>query len=391
MGYRIQVFNHIHQEGLRRLAENGYQVDPEIANPHAVVLRSHSLHDHVFSPETLAIGRAGAGVNNIPVDKCSESGVVVFNTPGANANAVKELVIAGLLMSSREIFRGINWVQSLKDQGDAIPKLVEKGKSNFAGPEIQGKTLGVIGLGAIGMQVANAAESLGMRVTGYDPYISVDAAWQLSKYVRKAPNLDALLRQSDYITLHMPLNDGTRNFIDKQKIAQMKDSVRILNFARAGLVNLKDLMEAIDQEKVGRYVTDFPSQEQIDHPKIITFPHLGASTPESEKNCAIMAASQLIDFLDNGNIRNSVNFPIADLPRTDGPRLVVINRNIPAMVGQITGLLAELQINISDLLNQHRGDIAYNIIDLDNKIQESQVQKLREIEGVIRVRYLNGD
>jgi D-3-phosphoglycerate dehydrogenase len=391
MRYHIQVFNNIHQEGLRRLTENGYQVGPEITTPNAIILRSHSLHDYSFGPEVMAIGRAGAGVNNIPVDKCTEAGIVVFNTPGANANAVKELVIAGLLLASRDIFGGISWVQSLKDQGDAIPKLVEKGKSNFAGPEIQGKTLGVIGLGAIGMQVANAAESLGMRVTGFDPYISVDTAWQLSKYVRKAPSLDALLRQSDYITLHMPLNDSTRDFMDKSKIGLMKDGACLLNFARAGLVNLKDVMEAIDQDKIGRYVTDFPSLEQIDHSKIITFPHLGASTPESEKNCAIMAASQLIDFLDNGNIRNSVNFPIADLPRTDGPRLVVINRNIPAMVGQITGLLAELQINISDLLNQHRGDIAYNIIDLDNKIQESQVQKLRDIEGVIRVRYLNGD
>ena len=391
MNYNIQIFNNIHQEGIRRLSENGYQTGSEIESPHGIVLRSYSLHDHTFSPQTLAIGRAGAGVNNIPIEKCTESGIVVFNTPGANANAVKELVLTGLLLASRKIYQGINWVQSLKDKGEEIPKLVEKGKKNFAGPEIQGKTLGVIGLGAIGMQVANAAESLGMRVTGYDPYISVDAAWQLSKYVRKAPSLDALLRQSDYITLHMPLNDSTKNFIDKSKIQLMKEGVRILNFARAGLINLPDLMEAIDQEKVAYYVTDFPSQEQIDHPKIITFPHLGASTPESEKNCAIMAVTQLMDFLENGNIKNSVNFPIADLPRTDGPRLVIINKNIPAMVGQITGLLADLNINISDLLNQHRGDIAYNIIDLDDRIQESQVQKLRDIEGVMRVRYLNGN
>lgn len=386
--YSVQVFNNIHQEGLKRLKESSYQTGSDLSAPDAILLRSHSLHDYLFNSSTIAIARAGAGVNNIPIDKCTESGIVVFNTPGANANAVKELVLAALMLSSRKIYQGISWVQSLKGKGDEVPKLVEKGKSNFAGPEIQGKTLGVIGLGAIGMLVANAAESLGMRVTGYDPYISVDAAWQLSKYVRKAPSLDALLRQSDYITLHMPLAESTRDFIDKSKIELMKTGVRILNFARAGLIKMDDLLEAIEQEKVACFVTDFPSQHLIDHPRIITFPHLGASTPESEKNCAVMAVSQLMDFMENGNIKNSVNFPIADLPRTEGPRLVVANENIPAVLGQITGLLADQQINIADMLNQHRGNMAYNIIDLDAEIQKSQIQKLKEIEGVLRVRYL---
>lgn len=386
--YRVQVFNNIHQEGLKRLKESSYQTGSDLSAPDAILLRSHSLHDYHFNSSTIAIARAGAGVNNIPIDTCTESGIVVFNTPGANANAVKELVLAALMLSSRKIYQGISWVQSLKGKGDEVPKLVEKGKSNFAGPEIQGKTLGVIGLGAIGMLVANAAESLGMRVTGYDPYISVDAAWQLSKYVRKAPSLDALLRQSDYITLHMPLTESTRNFIDRSKIDLMKNGVRILNFARADLIKMDDLLEAVRQEKVGCFVTDFPSEDLIDHPRIITFPHLGASTPESEKNCAVMAVSQLMDFMENGNIKNSVNFPMADLPRTEGPRLVVANKNIPAVLGQITGLLADQQINIADMLNQHRGDMAYNIIDLDAEIQESQIQKLRAIEGVLSVRYL---
>jgi D-3-phosphoglycerate dehydrogenase len=385
---KVKVLNNIHPEGLKRLSENGYQAAAEIDVPDAVLLRSYSLHHYNFNPELLAVARAGAGVNNIPIEQCTKSGIVVFNTPGANANAVKELVLAALIMSSRKIYQGINWVETLKEKGEEISKLVEKGKSNFAGPEIQGKTLGVIGLGAIGMQVANACESLGMRVTGYDPYISIDSAWQLSKYVRKAPSLDALLRQSDYITLHMPLTDSTKDFINRSRIELMKNGVRILNFARAGLINMNDMMEGIESEKIACFVTDFPAEELIDHPKIITFPHLGASTPESEKNCALMAVSQLMDYLENGNIKNSVNFPVADLPRTDGPRLVVVNANIPAMVGQITGLLADLKINISDMLNQHRGDIAYNIIDLDEEIQESQVQKLWDIEGIMRVRYL---
>lgn len=388
MEFKIQTYNKIASDGLKRFPEEYYEVDPDIAAPDAMLLRSFSLHDIKIPTSVIAIARAGAGVNNIPVEACTKAGVVVFNTPGANANAVKELVITGLMLSSRRIYQGIAWAHSLKDQGHEIPSLVEKGKSNYSGPEIQGKTLGVIGLGAIGMLVANAAEGLGMRVIGYDPYISIDAAWQLSKYVKKATSLDALLRQSDYISLHVPLVDSTREFLDKAKFALMKNGVRILNFARAGLVNGADLIEAIEIKKVACFVTDFPDDVQLSNPNIIAFPHIGASTPESEKNCAVMAADQLRDFLENGNIRNSVNFPLAEIPRTSGPRLIVINENVPAMVGQITNVLAEQHINISDMLNKHRGEIAYNIIDLDDDIQEEQIEKLREIEGVIFVRYL---
>lgn len=388
MGFKIQVFNSIASEGLGKLHEDFYQTGPAVESPDALILRSHSLHNHQFAPNTLAVARAGAGVNNIPVELCTEAGIVVFNTPGANANAVKELVIAGLLLSSRKIPQGISWAKSLVGKGDEVPKLIEKGKSNYAGPEIHGKTLGVIGLGAIGMLVANAAESLGMRVIGHDPYISIDAAWQLSKYVKKAPSLDALFKMSDYISLHVPLIDATKNLLNRSRFAQMKAGVRILNFARGGLVDEEALFEALDNHKVACFVTDFPNERQLNHQNIIAFPHLGASTPESEKNCAIMAVDQLSDFLEHGNIRNSVNFPSADLPRTQGPRLIVTNKNIPAMVGQITSLLAEQQINISDMLNQHRGDIAYTIIDLDNEIQKDQLQRIRSIEGVIRARYL---
>ncbi len=388
MELKIQTFNKIASEGLKRFPENHYEIGPDIGSPDAMLLRSFSLHNNKIPPSVIAIARAGVGVNNIPVEECTKAGVVVFNTPGANANAVKELVIAGLILSSRKIYQGINWAYSLKNKGPEIPAMVEKGKSDYAGPEIQGKTLGVIGLGAIGMLVANAAEGLGMKVTGYDPYISVDAAWQLSKYVRKAPSLDALLRQSDYISLHVPLVDSTNEFLDKSKFALMKDGVRILNFARAGLINTADLLEAIEIKKIACFVTDFPDQVQLSNPNIIAFPHIGASTPESEKNCAVMAVDQLRDFLENGNIKNSVNFPSADIPRTTGSRLIVINENIPAMVGQITNVLAEEQINISDMLNRHRGEIAYNIIDLDDEIQEAQIEKLREIAGVVFVRYL---
>ncbi|GJM29892.1 MAG: D-3-phosphoglycerate dehydrogenase [Cyclobacteriaceae bacterium] len=389
MSFKVQVFNKIDNAGLQRISDQGYKHGADFEQPDAILLRSYSLHEYQFAPGLLAVARAGAGVNNIPIEACTKRGIVVFNTPGANANAVKELVITGLMLSSRKIYQGITWANSLDGSGSEIPKLIEKGKSNFAGPEIQGKTLGVIGLGAIGMLVANAAENLGMKVVGYDPYISVDAAWQLSKYVKKAPSLESLLRHSDYISLHMPLMDSTKNFIDKSKIALMKNGVRILNFARAGLVNNSDIMEAVQQQKVACFVTDFPDEHLISHPNIISYPHLGASTPESEKNCAVMAVEELIDYLENGNIKNSVNFPLAELPRTDGPRLIVINENIPAMVGQITNVLADQQINISDMLNQHRGNIAYTIIDLDDKIQSTQLKKLQEIAGVMRVRYLD--
>jgi len=341
-----------------------------------------------LSSSLKVIGRAGAGVNNIPLDKCTENGIVVFNTPGANANAVKELVIASMLLSSRNLVEGINWGSTLIGKGDDVPKLVEKGKSDFVGPELYGKTLGVIGLGAIGMLVANAGEALGMRVVGFDPYISIDSAWALSKNVEKATSLDHLLGEADYISLHIPLLDSTKGFINASKLATMKDGVRIMNFARGGLVNREDLFAAFESNKVASFITDFPDEELLKHDKVIGIPHLGASTPESESNCAVMVVDQVRDFMENGNIKNSVNFPNTGMARNGGFRLIIANKNIPKMVGNITSVLADEDINIADMLNKHRGDIAYNIIDIDHEITEEQVQKIRNIEGIIMVRAL---
>jgi D-3-phosphoglycerate dehydrogenase len=346
------------------------------------------MHDMELPDSLKAIARAGAGVNNIPISKCTERGIVVFNTPGANANAVKELVVAGMLLSSRKIVDGVNWAKTLIGNGDEVPKLVEKGKSNFAGPELKGKTLGVIGLGAIGMLVANAAEALGMRVIGLDPYISIDSAWHLSQTVEKAISLDSLLSESDYISLHIPLTDETKGFLDKGKFKVMKDGIRIMNFARGGLVNKADLFEALDEGKVASFVTDFPDEDLLKNEKVLCIPHLGASTPESEANCAVMAVNQVRDFLEDGNIRNSVNFPAARMARNGKYRLIIANRNIPKMVGNITSVLADENINISDMLNRHRDDIAYNIIDLDDDLNENQVAKIRSLDGVIMVRVL---
>lgn len=386
--FKIQTIDKIAAEGLKRFPIDRYEVASEFKTPDALLLRSFPLHEYTFPESVKAIARAGAGVNNIPLKKCTDLGIVVFNTPGANANAVKELVLAGMLLSSRKIYHGIAWSQSLKGKGDEVPKLVEKGKSSFIGPELMGKTLGVIGLGAIGMLVANAAESLGMRVIGFDPFISIDVAWQLSKNVEKARSLDALLAESDYITMHVPLMDTTKGFIDKSKFAIMKDGVRILNFAREGLLNKPDLFAALDSGKVSCFVTDFPEEDQLGNEKIITVPHLGASTPESETNCAMMAVDQLKNFLENGNIKNSVNFPTADVPRNNGARIIIANSNVPAMVGKITSVLAEQNLNIADMLNQNRGEIAYNIIDIDGDVKESQIAKIKTIEGVILTRVL---
>ncbi len=386
--FRIQTLNKISAVGLQRFPMDHYEVASEFATPDAILVRSAKMHDIEFSPNLKAIGRAGAGVNNIPIEKCTDKGIVVFNTPGANANAVKELVIASLLLSSRNLVQGINWGSGLIGKGDDVPKLVEKGKSNFVGPELYGKTLGVIGLGAIGMLVANAAEALGMRVVGFDPYISIDSAWALSKNVEKAISLDSLLSQSDYISLHIPLLDSTSGFLNKSKFEVMKNGVRIMNFARGGLVNKEDLFGAFESGKVASFVTDFPDEELLKHDKVIGIPHLGASTPESESNCAVMAVDQIKDFLENGNIKNSVNFPNTGMARNGGFRLIIANKNIPKMVGNITAVLADENINIANMLNRHRGDIAYNIIDIDNDVSEEQVKKIRNIEGIIMVRLL---
>jgi len=386
--FKIQTLNKISAVGLERLSMDKYEIASELSAPDAILVRSAKMHDMEFPGSLKAIGRAGAGVNNIPLDKCTDDGIVVFNTPGANANAVKEMVIASMLLSSRNMADGINWAKTLIGQGDDVPKLVEKGKSNFVGPELHGKTLGVIGLGAIGMLVANAAEALGMRVVGFDPYITIDSAWSLSQNVEKAISLDNLLNESDYISLHIPLLDSTKGFINKEKFAIMKDGVRILNFARGGLVNVDDLFDAFDTGKVQAFVTDFPDETLLKHDKVIGIPHLGASTPESESNCAVMAVDQVQDYLENGNIKNSVNFPNSSMPRNGGNRLIIANKNIPRMVGSITTALADENINIADMLNKNRGDIAYNIIDIDGEITQEQIQKIREIEGIIMVRLL---
>jgi D-3-phosphoglycerate dehydrogenase len=365
-----------------------YEIASEFNAPDAILVRSAKMHEMDLPSSLKTIARAGAGVNNIPLDVCTEKGVVVFNTPGANANAVKELVIASMLLSSRNLVQGVNWAKTLIGQGDEVGKLVEAGKSNFVGPELLGKTLGVIGLGAIGMLVANAAQSLGMRVIGFDPYISIDSAWSLSKDVEKAISLDNLLSEADYLSLHIPLVDTTKEFINKSKFDIMKNGVRIMNFARGGLVNKSDLFAAFDSGKVAGFVTDFPDEDLLKHEKVIGIPHLGASTPESELNCAMMAVDQVKDFLENGNIKNSVNFPNTGMPRNGGYRLIIANKNIPRMVGNITSVLADENINIADMLNKHRGDIAYNIIDIDGVIDDVQVQKIKSIEGIFMVRLL---
>jgi D-3-phosphoglycerate dehydrogenase len=386
--FNIGTLNKISAQGLENFNSEKYTVSDSSDNPDAVIVRSSALHEMEFGSNLKSIARAGAGVNNIPIDRCSKAGIVVFNTPGANANAVKELVIAGLMMSSRKLYKGIAWSQEQKGKGDEVAKLVEKNKSSFSGPEIAGKTLGVIGLGAIGMLVSNAAEALGMRVIGYDPFISIASAWQLSKNVEKAKNLDQLLVESDFISLHIPLLPDTQGFIDTEKIKKMKKYACVLNFARGGLVNREDMLKALESNKLRFFVTDFPVDMLLGNDKVITFPHLGASTPESEENCAVMAVNQTKDYLENGNINNSINFPLADMPRNGGSRIVIAHKNVPGMVGKITSLLAEQNINISDMLNKHKNNLAYNIIDVDGDISEDFLPKIKTIDEILLVRIL---
>lgn len=388
--YKIGTLNKISIIGLDGFSRDKYEVASDLSDPDAIVLRSFKMHDMQLGNNLKAIARAGAGTNNIPIEKCNEEGIVVFNTPGANANAVKEIVLAGLFLSSRDIAAGVAWTQSIVDKGDEVPALVEKNKSNFAGCEIKGKTLGVVGLGAIGAMVANAAVDLGMKVIGYDPYLSVEAAWELSSDVEKATGLETLLAQVDYLTIHVPLLDSTKGMFNAEKFAMSKDNIKIMNFARGGLVDDDDVIEALKSGKVSSYVTDFPNAKLLGVAGVVPIPHLGASTSESEENCAVMAVEQTKDYLENGNIRNSVNFPTAVLPRRQNTnRLIVVNKNIPNMIGEISSLLAKENMNIFDLLNKSRGDIAYNIIDIDGDIADSTVSKLEDIEGVIRVRVLS--
>jgi D-3-phosphoglycerate dehydrogenase len=386
--FKIQTLNKIASIGLDELPRDGYEVASEILNPDGVLVRSADMQAVELPASLKAIARAGAGVNNIPVDKCSKRGIVVFNTPGANANGVKELVIAGMLLSSRRIIPGVEWTRSLKGKGKEVGPLVEKGKKDFVGPEIKGKKLGIVGLGAIGVMVANDAVALGMDVIGFDPYISVEAAWGLARTVRRATSLDMLLSQSDYITLHVPLVDATKGMLARSQFALMKKGVRIINLARGGLVKTADLKEALAADIVAGYVTDFPEDDLLDEKNVISIPHLGASTPEAEDNCAVMAARQLRDFLQLGNVKNSVNFPNCDMPAMGRTRIVVGNANVPNMVGQITTVLAADKINIIDMMNKSAGDLAYNIIDVDGNASEALIEKIRKIEGVIMARLI---
>ncbi len=388
--YKIKTLNKISPTGLEVLPRADYEISSEIANPDGIILRSFNMLEMELPESLKAVARAGAGVNNIPIDRCTERGIVVFNTPGANANGVKELVLCGLLISSRKVVQGINWAKTLIGQGDQVPNLVEKGKAQFEGPEIKGKTLGVIGLGAIGVLVANDAVALGMKVLGYDPFISVDRAWGLSRAVEKAISLDDLIARSDYISIHVPLTNETKGMINKDKFALMKKGVRLLNFARNGLVNNGDLKQAIADGIVECYVTDFPDEELLQMDKVIAIPHLGASTPESEENCAVMAAQQIKEFFETGNLRNCVNFPDCELPFMSKARVIIINKNIPTMMGKITSLFAEKKINIANMLNRHKGDYAYNIIDIDMELEDGDLDVLRKQEGIIMVRLLKG-
>ncbi|GHV71652.1 D-3-phosphoglycerate dehydrogenase [Spirochaetia bacterium] len=384
--FRIRTMNKISSLGLDIFPRDRYEVASDLSHPDAILVRSADLHSVEIPDTVMVIARAGAGYNNIPVENCSDRGIVVFNTPGGNANAVKELAIAALLISSRNIVGGINWSGTIADKADEVPDLVEKGKSQFEGPEIRGKTLGVIGLGAVGVMVSNDAVALGMDVIGYDPYISVDAAWSLSRKVIRADTLEGLLSKSDYVTLHLPLSDTTRGLLNMEKFRIMKKGARIINLARGGLVNEVDIIEALNTERLSVYVTDFPSAELLTNKKVIAIPHLGASTPEAEDNCAIMAVRQLMDFLETGAIKNSVNYPRCRLDQRAPFRLLVANRNIPNMVGQITTILAGANINITDLINHHRDEFAYNIIDTEQFIPETVLDHLRTVEGIIRVR-----
>ncbi len=387
--YKIMKLNKIAPQGLAAFPLDRYELGTEIAQPEAILLRSYNMKEMDLPDSLLAVGRAGAGVNNIPISKCSEKGIVVFNTPGANANAVKELAIAGLLLSSRDIVAGISFAQSLKGKGSEVPGLVEKNKKDYAGQEIMGKTLGVIGLGKIGVMVANSAIDLGMEVIGYDPFISVKSAWGLSREVQRAEGFDTLLGKADYISLHTPLTDETRGMINTEKFSRMKKKVRILNFSRGGIVNNDDLRKAIEDGIVERYVTDFPDDELLNMDKVINIPHLGASTQEAENNCAVMIAKQIRDFIEKGKIKNSVNYPECKLEPSSEFRLLIMNKNIPNMVGQISAILAEANINIVEMLNKSKGDYACNLIDISSKPTDKIIKSIYGIEGVLKVRSLN--
>ena len=384
--FNIKTLNKISNIGLDKFDKTKYTYGDDIENPDGIMVRSASMHNMEMPESLLAIARAGAGVNNIPVADCAKQGIVVFNTPGANANAVKELVICGLLLSSRKVTKAIDWCKTIKDEGDNVGKVVEKGKSAFAGPEIKGKTLGVIGLGAIGRLVAEAAVDLGMKVIGYDPFLPADA--QLKAGITLNNNLDEIYPVADYLTLHVPLTPDTKGMICRETIDKMKDTVRIMNFARGDLANSGDIIDALENGRMAAYVTDFPSADVIGVDGVIALPHLGASTPESEENCASMGAMELIDFLENGNIKNSVNMPAVTMERTGVARITVIHINKPNMIATITDTISKDGINIASFNDKNRGEFAYSIIDVDSETSQPLIDDIKAIDGVIRVRVI---
>lgn len=387
--FKVQTLNNIAVQGLERLPRDQYEIASELARPDAIMVRSHKMHDMEIPETVLAIGRAGAGVNNIPVDAMSKRGVVVFNAPGANANAVKELVLAGLFLAARNLLPGWEFARSQQGDDATINQAVEAGKKNFVGFELPGRTLGVIGLGAIGVKVANAARALGMKVIGYDPQITVQRAWQLSSDVEQAHSVDELMSRAQFVSVHVPLTDSTRGLIDAERIRQMPERGVLLNFSRSGIIDDNAAVEALNEGRLWSYVCDFPSGLLNGHPRVIALPHLGASTEEAEQNCAIMVADQLRDYLEHGNVRNSVNFPELVMPRPNGgDRLAVVNANVPNMLGQISTTLAEAGINIADMFNKSRGELAYTLVDVNGEIPDAVAERIDAISGVLKVRVL---
>ncbi|MGI6498937.1 MAG: 3-phosphoglycerate dehydrogenase family protein [Oscillospiraceae bacterium] len=386
--YRIQTLNKISPTGLALLDKSRYTIGNDLENPDGILVRSTDMQNYTFLPSLRAIARAGVGVNNIPIDRCSESGIVVFNTPGANANAVKELAVCALLLASRDILGGAEWVHQQAREGADVVTAVEKGKSAFVGPEISGKTLGVLGLGAVGVQVANIATKLGMTVYGYDPFLSVDSALRLSRSVHRAMDLNTIFKNCDYITLHMPLTPETNGMVNAESIQMMKSHVRILNLARSELVVDDDIIAALEEGKVASYITDFPNNKIVAAKNVVAIPHLGASSPESEENCAVMAVEQLKDYLENGNIRNSVNLPNVSMDRSGMIRMGIIHRNVPNMLASIMSVLSKEDINVENLMNHSKRNYAYTLVDLNSRVHDRVVDEVRAIGGVLRVRVI---
>jgi D-3-phosphoglycerate dehydrogenase len=388
--YKIRTYNAISAKGLNRFPQDSYQIGSDIADPEGYILRSQKLHDEQVPESLLAVARAGAGVNNIPVADYTDKGIVVFNSPGANANAVKELIVAGLLLGSRDIYGGMNYVQELDHMDDAgeMGKLLEKEKKRFAGSEIAGKTLGVVGLGAIGSIIADLGLELGMDVIGYDPAISVEAAWQLSGRVERMESLQALLAKADFVTLHVPAIPATQDLINSETLSLMKSSAKILNFAREQIVNTKDMVAALDNGTIAGYISDFPMPELLGRKDVLLMPHIGASTAEAEENCAVMAANQLMDFIENGNIENSVNFPPTKMARNGGTRLTFCNSNVPKVLGSVLSILADSELNVVDMVNKSRNEVAYNIIDVEGELSDAVLDQIQQVEGVMRTRVI---